>query len=85
MIYAFVIHMRLVPGLRGRWLYNLMSVLAFASILMTYFGVNFYLSGLHSYASGDQILSFQFIAITLGAIAIIAFFAYRKYRIHYKK
>ena len=85
MIYAFVIHMRLVPGLRGKWLYNLMSVLAFASILMTYFGVNFYLSGLHSYASGDQILSFQFIAITLGAIAIIAFFAYRKYRIHYKK
>ena len=41
MIYAFVIHMRLVPGLRGRWLYNLMSVLAFGSILMTYFGVNF--------------------------------------------
>lgn len=78
MIYAFVIHMRLIPGLRGKWLYNLMSVLAFGSILMTYFGVNFYLSGLHSYASGDQILSFQFIAITLVIIAVIAFFAYRK-------
>ncbi|GAB5563811.1 MAG: cytochrome c biogenesis protein CcsA [Winogradskyella sp.] len=84
MIYAFVIHMRLVPGLRGRWLYNLMSILAFGSILMTYFGVNFYLSGLHAYASGDQIISFQFIAITLGLIGILAFFAYRKYRIHYK-
>ncbi|MFP4846145.1 cytochrome c biogenesis protein CcsA [Winogradskyella sp. PE311] len=85
MIYAFVIHMRLVPGLRGRWFYNLMSVLAFASILMTYFGVNFYLSGLHAYASGDQILSFQFIAITLAIIAILAFLAYRKYRVFYKK
>jgi cytochrome c-type biogenesis protein CcsB len=84
MIYAFVIHMRLVPGLRGRWLYNLMSVLAFGSILMTYFGVNFYLSGLHSYASGDQILSFQFIATTLAIIAIIAFLAYRKYKAYYK-
>ncbi len=84
MIYAFVIHMRLVPGLRGRWLYNLMSVLAFGSILMTYFGVNFYLSGLHAYASGDQIISFQFIAITLGLIGILAFFAYRKYKLHYK-
>ena len=84
MIYAFVIHMRLIPGLRSRWIYSLMSVLAFGSILMTYFGVNFYLSGLHSYASGDQILSFQFIAITLGIIAVIAFFAYRKYKTHYK-
>ncbi len=85
MIYAFVIHMRLVPGLRGRWLYNFMSVLAFGSILMTYFGVNFYLSGLHAYASGDQILSFQFIAITLGLIALLGFLAYRKYLTYYKK
>ena len=84
MIYAFVIHMRLVPGLRGKWIYNLMSVLAFGSILMTYFGVNFYLSGLHAYASGDQILSFQFIAITLAVIAIIAFLAYRKHKLFYK-
>ncbi|NNE31417.1 MAG: cytochrome c biogenesis protein CcsA [Winogradskyella sp.] len=85
MIYAFVIHMRLIPGLRGSWIYNLMSILAFGSILMTYFGVNFYLSGLHSYASGDQILSFQFIAITLVIIAVIAFFAFLKYRKYYKK
>ncbi|WP_439152722.1 cytochrome c biogenesis protein CcsA [Winogradskyella sp.] len=85
MIYAFVIHMRLVPGLRGRWLYSFMSVLAFCSILMTYFGVNFYLSGLHAYASGDQIISFQFIAIYLVVIFALAFFAYRKYKIHYKK
>lgn len=85
MIYAFVIHMRLVPGLRGRWLYNFMSILAFASILMTYFGVNFYLSGLHAYASGDQILSFQFILITLAIVALLGFFAHRKYKVYYKK
>ncbi|WP_179346496.1 cytochrome c biogenesis protein CcsA [Winogradskyella ursingii] len=85
MVYAFVIHMRLVPGLRGRWFFNFMSIIAFGSILMTYFGVNFYLSGLHAYASGDQILSFQFIAITLGVVALLGFFAYRKHRIYYKK
>lgn len=84
MVYAFVIHMRLVPGLRGRWLFNVFSILAFGSILMTYFGVNFYLAGLHSYASGDQILSLQFIAIALAIIAIISALAYRKYKIHYK-
>ena len=70
-------------GLRGKWIYNLMSVIAFGSILMTYFGVNFYLSGLHSYASGDQILSFQFIAIAIVIIAIVAFFAFRKYKRYY--
>ncbi|WP_346883575.1 cytochrome c biogenesis protein CcsA [uncultured Algibacter sp.] len=85
MIYAFVIHMRLVPGLRSRWIYNLMSVLAFASIVMTYFGVNFYLAGLHSYASGDQIVSVKFISITLVLVAILGFFAYRGYAKYYKK
>lgn len=54
MVYAFVIHMRFVPALRGKFTYNFMSVLAFASILMTYFGVNFHLSGLHSYATGER-------------------------------
>tara|TARA_R100001369_G_scaffold24665_2_gene45209 strand:- start:58848 stop:61970 length:3123 start_codon:yes stop_codon:yes gene_type:complete len=85
MIYAFVLHMRLVPGLRSTWLYSFMSIIAFGSIVMTYFGVNFYLSGLHSYASGDQILSFQFIVITLSVISILGFLAYRKYKIYYKK
>ena len=36
---------------------NLMTILAFASIVMTYFGVNFYLVGLHSYASGDKVIT----------------------------
>lgn len=85
MLYAFVIHMRLVPGLRGRWFFNLMSIITFGSILMTYFGVNFYLSGLHSYASGDQIVSFKFIGIALVIIAILAVFSYRKYAKFYKK
>jgi len=85
MVYAFVIHMRLVPGLRGRWFYNLMSIVAFGSILMTYFGVNFYLAGLHSYASGDQIVSLKFIAIACVCIAILGFFGYRGYARYYKK
>lgn len=84
MLYAFVIHMRLIPGLRGLWAYNFMAVFTFCSILMTYFGVNFYLSGLHAYASGDQIISFQFIAIYLIVFFVLAFFAFRKYNKLYK-
>ena len=85
MIYAFVIHMRLIPGLRGRYGFNLASIVAFSSILFTYFGVNFYLSGLHSYQSGQQILSYQYIAIAIGFIALVGFLAYRKYAKYYRK
>lgn len=84
-IYAFVIHMRLVPGLRGRFAFNWASVLAFGSILMTYFGVNFYLTGLHSYASGDQIISYKFIIITLVSLLILGYFARKQYIKHYQK
>ncbi|NPA57994.1 MAG: cytochrome c biogenesis protein CcsA [Aquificae bacterium] len=53
--YTFVIHTRLVPWMRSTYLFAVMSVLAFSSVLMTYFGVNYYLSGLHSYAAGDPV------------------------------
>ncbi|WP_100611359.1 cytochrome c biogenesis protein [Confluentibacter lentus] len=85
MMYAFVIHMRLIPGLRGSWWYNLSSIIAFGFIIFTYFGVNFYLSGLHSYQSGQQIASFNAIAIAVGVVALLGFFAYRGYAKYYKK
>ncbi|MBR9758414.1 MAG: cytochrome c biogenesis protein CcsA [Algicola sp.] len=85
MVYAFVIHMRLIPGLRSRFGFNLASIIAFASILMTYFGVNFYLAGLHSYASGDQIISLKFIGIACAIVAVIGVLAYGKYVKFYKK
>ena len=77
MVYAFVIHMRIVPSLRGVWSFNFASVVAFASILMTYFGVNFYLSGLHSYASGEKVITPNFVyyaavfVIILGIVSFI--------------
>ena len=85
MIYAFVIHMRLIPGLRNRLLFNIASILAFGSILMTYFGVNFYLAGLHSYAKDDQEISIYYILSAILIITILSFFAYSKYSKFYKK
>lgn len=84
MVYAFVIHARLVPGLRGRWFFNFMSIIAIGFIIFTYFGVNFYLSGLHSYQSGQD-LSYKYIAFALAIITILAIFSYKKYAKHYKK
>ena len=85
MVYAFVLHLRLVPGLRGRFVFNLFSVAAFASILMTYFGVNFYLSGLHSYASGDKAITPTFVYYSVAIVAVLAIFAFIQYKKHYKK
>lgn len=85
MVYAFVIHMRLVPGLRSRWLFNLMAVVSFASILMTYFGVNFYLSGLHSYASGDKVITPNFVYYSVGVVSLLGLVSYFRFKKYYKK
>jgi cytochrome c-type biogenesis protein CcsB len=84
MVYAFVIHARFVPALRGKWIFNLMSMFAFVSILFTYYGVNFHLVGLHSYASGEA-HSLNWIYYSLGGIALIGAITYPKYRKYYKK
>ncbi|WP_333667177.1 cytochrome c biogenesis protein, partial [Flavobacterium sp.] len=84
MVYAFVIHARFVPSLRNKWLFNLMSMYAFVSILFTYYGVNFHLVGLHSYASGEA-KSLSWIWYTLGSMSLIGALAYPSYRKHYKK
>ncbi|WP_347174821.1 cytochrome c biogenesis protein CcsA [Polaribacter uvawellassae] len=85
MLYAFVLHMRLIPGLRSRFTFNLWSIITYASIMMTYFGVNFYLSGLHSYASGDKVITPTSVYYSIAFVAIIGTFAWFKYRKYYKK
>lgn len=49
-IYAAVLHFRMMRGWRGKRI-AVLSVVGFVSVLFTYFGVNFLLSGLHSYGS----------------------------------
>lgn len=85
MVYAFVIHARLVPGLRSRWTYNMLSIFAYGSIMMTYFGVNFYLAGLHSYASGDVGVTPSFVWYTTAAFAVLCAVAYFRDKKYYVK
>jgi cytochrome c-type biogenesis protein CcsB len=85
MIYAFVIHARLVPGLRGRWTFNVLALFAYASIMMTYFGVNFYLSGLHSYASGDAPATPTFVWYITGFAVLLSAVSYFRYKKFYGK
>jgi cytochrome c-type biogenesis protein CcsB len=54
MSYAILLHFRLVPKMKSLFIFNVGAVISFGTVLMTFFGVNYYLSkGLHSYASGE--------------------------------
>lgn len=79
-LYAFVLHVRLIPGLKSKFLFNLLSLLSFSSVIMTYFGVNYYLSGLHSYAKGDPVPIPSWVYITVTSIFAIAFISYFRYK-----
>ncbi|NPA74418.1 MAG: cytochrome c biogenesis protein CcsA [Epsilonproteobacteria bacterium] len=55
LVYAAVVHQRLIPKLNGQFAFAVASTIAYASVIMTYLGVNYYLSGMHSYAAGEPI------------------------------
>lgn len=78
LIYAFISHMRLIPGFRGWFAFNLAAILGLLSVLMTYLGVNYYLSGLHSYGSGNGLSFPSLMAGLFSLIGIIAYFAWQK-------
>ena len=50
MIYAVVVHTQSLPVFHKPLVYHIYITLAFLSIAMTYFGVNYFLTGMHSYA-----------------------------------
>lgn len=84
MVYGFVIHTRLVPGLRSKWIFNVLAVFSFTSVLMTYLGVNHLLSGLHSYAAGEKAEIPMQIWGGLVVAIIISALAYYKHKKFYK-
>ena len=75
LVYAFILHMRFVPGLKGRYTFNFASAIAVYSVLMTYFGVNYLLSGLHSYAAGEKVIIPMSVWISVLIVIIIAILA----------
>ncbi|ASK29092.1 cytochrome C biogenesis protein CcsB [Chryseobacterium sp. T16E-39] len=85
MVYAFVLHMRLVPGLRSKWAFHVATMFAFCSMVMTYFGVNYYLTGLHSYAAGDPVPVPAWVYIGLSAMILLAAASFYKFKILNKK
>ena len=75
LVYTFIAHMRLIPGMWNLYRFNLAAMAGFGSVLMTYFGVNYYLSGLHSYAGGDSAPVPGFLYIAVAGIIFLALLA----------
>lgn len=53
-VYALILHLRFVPKLNSVYVFSIASLVGYSSIMMTYFGVNFYLTGMHSYAASGE-------------------------------
>jgi ABC-type transport system involved in cytochrome c biogenesis permease subunit len=80
MVYIFVLHMRIVPGLRGKFAFNLASLFSIATLIMTFFGVNYYLSGMHSYAAGDPIPIPVWIYYAIAFFILFSILSYIRYK-----
>jgi cytochrome c-type biogenesis protein CcsB len=78
LVYAIVLHMRLLKKYYSPYLFTVLSVIAFFSILMTYFGVNFYLIGLHSYATGDPVPIPNWVYIMVSLVLLMVIITYPK-------
>ncbi len=74
LVYSIILHLRKVPGLKSIFALSSLALAGLGSVLMTFFGVNYYLSGMHSYAQGDPppIPSALYVAIVLIVALIVA-------------
>ena len=84
LVYAFILHMRIIPKMTGLFAFNVATIFGLASVIMTYYGVNYYLSGLHSYATGDPVPVPNWVYIVVASIIVISTLAYfkkRKYKV----
>ena len=52
--YSMMLHFRLVPFMKGKYIFNVGAVISFATVIMTFLGINYYFTkSIHSYASGN--------------------------------
>jgi len=74
LVYSAILHLRNVPKANNQFVLSSLALIGFSTIIMTFFGVNYYLSGMHSYAQGTPppVPVFVYFIIA-GVIALIAF------------
>ncbi|WP_457626132.1 cytochrome c biogenesis protein CcsA [Persephonella sp.] len=76
-VYAAIVHLKYIPSWYSYYKMAVFSVLGYFAVLMTYFGVNYYLSGLHSYAAGDPVPIPTWVYWAVGFLAVLIAAAYK--------
>ncbi len=79
-VYTIITHARLIPKFNNMYVLNLLSSVGFSSVLMTYLGVNYFMSGMHSYGGGDASFGINVFIIIYILIAILSVVAYLRYK-----
>jgi cytochrome c-type biogenesis protein CcsB len=80
-VYAVATHLRMAKRYYNLWIFNVLSVFAFASVLMTFFGVNYFLSGMHSYGSNSNVNAiFVYLYVAGGLLLLLSVVSYRSYK-----
>lgn len=78
LVYAFVLHMHFVRALSSAYALAVGSVVASGAVLMTFFGVNYYLSGMHSYGADSAPPALTVVYVVYGAILVLAIYAFSR-------
>ncbi len=80
-VYTVTTHLRMIKCRYYLWIFNVLSVFAFATVLMTFFGVNYFLSGMHSYGSNSDVNAvFIYLYIAGGMLILLGAVSYRSYK-----
>jgi hypothetical protein len=68
--------------MRGTFAFNMASFISYSSVMMTYFGVNYFLGGIHSYASGSAFKVPVGVYVAIVLLTLLSVFASRQYNKH---
>jgi len=77
LVYSIILHLRRVPGLKSIFSLSSLALVGIGSVLMTFFGVNYYLSGMHSYGQGDPPPIPNSLYIAIVVVILLIWGAYR--------
>jgi len=77
LVYAVVVHIRFIKSIYSEFNFSVISLMSFTTVIMTYFGVNYYLAGMHSYAKGDPVPIPDFVPISYAIIFVVIALAFR--------
>ena len=80
LVYATILHLRFIPRLNNPFAFNVASLWGYSTVIMTYFGVNYYLSGLHSYAAGETMPLPSWVIPAVIILFIVTLFSAKSWR-----